>query len=119
MFATHPMSEERYQTAVKTVSTGVCKLQGPAAVRERYMDNTARLRSIKDAIEEMQKGDKALAPRTTARPKTITAALRQAPTTTRASLDGQVPVNPKNTARGRGMPGRRRSSIPRRPRAIS
>ena len=28
--------------------------------RERYMDNTARLRAIKGAIEEMQKGDKAM-----------------------------------------------------------
>jgi predicted Zn-dependent protease len=60
MFATHPMSEERYQTAVNTVRTTYASSKGMPLYRERYMDNTARLRSIKGAIEEMQKGDQEL-----------------------------------------------------------
>lgn len=54
MFATHPMSDERYQIAVKASQT-----QYPSPLplyRERYMDYTAKLRSLKGAIEEMEKG---------------------------------------------------------------
>jgi predicted Zn-dependent protease len=61
MFATHPMSEERYQTAVKTVSTKYESAKGFPLHRERYMDHTAKLRSMKKAIEEMQNGEKAMA----------------------------------------------------------
>ncbi len=60
MFATHPMSDERYQNAVQAVKTTYASSRGLPLHRERYMDKTARLRSIKGAIEEMQKGDKAL-----------------------------------------------------------
>ncbi len=60
MFATHPMSDERYQNAVQAVKTTYGSSRGLPLHRERYMDKTARLRSIKGAIEEMQKGDKAL-----------------------------------------------------------
>jgi predicted Zn-dependent protease len=60
MFATHPMSDERYQTAVNAVRTTYASSKGLPLYRERYMDNTARLRSLKGAIEEMQKGNKAL-----------------------------------------------------------
>ncbi|PID57759.1 peptidase M48 Ste24p [candidate division KSB3 bacterium] len=57
MFATHPMSEERLASARKTAhsrsqSTVVSTLQ-----KERYMDHTARLRSIRDAIESLQGGE--------------------------------------------------------------
>jgi predicted Zn-dependent protease len=80
MFATHPMSEERYQTAVKTVSTTYASSRGLPLYRERYMDSTARLRSIKDAIEEMQKGDKALGSKNYDQAEDhYQAALRQAP----------------------------------------
>jgi beta-barrel assembly-enhancing protease len=61
MFSTHPMSDERYQSAVNAVRTTYAGAKGLPLYRERYMDNTARLRSIKGAIDEMQKGDKALA----------------------------------------------------------
>ena len=61
MFATHPMSDERYETAVRTVSTKYQVAKGFPLHRERYMDNTAKLRSIKEAIEEMQNGEKAMA----------------------------------------------------------
>jgi predicted Zn-dependent protease len=63
MFATHPMSEERYKTAVNTANTKYKSAQKQPLYRERYMDNTARLRAKKGAIEEMQKGDKEMARR--------------------------------------------------------
>jgi predicted Zn-dependent protease len=61
MFATHPMSAERFQTVVQSAATEYKSAKGLPVYRERYMDNTARLRAQKDAIEAMQKGDSALA----------------------------------------------------------
>jgi len=61
MFATHPMSEERYATAVKRVKEDYPKAAGLPRYRERYMDNTERLRAQKEAIEEMQKGEQLMA----------------------------------------------------------
>jgi predicted Zn-dependent protease len=61
MFATHPMSEERYQTAVETAGTKYESSKSFLVHRERYMDHTAKLRAIKGAIEEMQNGEKAMA----------------------------------------------------------
>jgi tetratricopeptide (TPR) repeat protein len=63
MFATHPMSEERYKTAVNTANTKYKSAKKKPLYRERYMDKTARLRAKKGAIEEMQKGDKEMARR--------------------------------------------------------
>ncbi len=60
MFATHPMSEERYRNAVHSATTTYASSKNLSLNRERYMDNTAKLRSIKGAIEEMQKGDEAM-----------------------------------------------------------
>lgn len=80
MFATHPMSDERYQSAVNAVRTTYAGSKGLPLYRERYMDNTARLRSIKGAIDEMQKGDKALAAKNYSQAEDhYQAALRQAP----------------------------------------
>jgi predicted Zn-dependent protease len=61
MFATHPMSAERYQTVVQSAATQYKSTRGQPVYRERYMDNTTRLRAQKSAIEEMQKGDEVLA----------------------------------------------------------
>lgn len=61
MFATHPMSDERYQTAVQTVRSKYGSARNLPLYRERYMDNTAKLRAQKGAIEEMQKGQKEMA----------------------------------------------------------
>jgi predicted Zn-dependent protease len=58
MFATHPMSAERYQTAVQTANTTYQSAKDKPLYRERYMDQTARLRAQKGAIEEMQNGEK-------------------------------------------------------------
>ena len=61
MFSTHPMSDERYRTAVETADTKYKSVQSKPMYRERYMDNTAKLRSQKGAIDEMQKGQKEMA----------------------------------------------------------
>ncbi|MFC1534702.1 M48 family metalloprotease [Thermodesulfobacteriota bacterium] len=58
MFATHPMSEERYQDAVENVRLKYSGKTTLPLYRERYMDKTARLRALKGVIEEMQKGEK-------------------------------------------------------------
>jgi predicted Zn-dependent protease len=60
MFATHPMSDERYRNALDAVQARYRPSQGLPLHRERYMDHTARLRAMKGAIEEMQKGDKSM-----------------------------------------------------------
>ncbi len=61
MFATHPMSDERYRTAVETADTKYKSAKNKPMYRERYMDNIAKLRSQKAAIDEMQKGQKEMA----------------------------------------------------------
>ncbi len=57
LFATHPMSTERYKTAVGAVNTTYQAAKGRPLYRQRYMDHTAGLRRIKGAIEAMQKGE--------------------------------------------------------------
>jgi predicted Zn-dependent protease len=61
MFATHPMSDERYQTAVQTAETKYRSANIQPLYRERYMDHTAGLRARRNAIEEMQKGEALMA----------------------------------------------------------
>lgn len=58
MFATHPMSDERYNTAVRMAQTDYKAYKNRPLYRDRYMDHTARLRRIKGAVDEMQKGEK-------------------------------------------------------------
>jgi predicted Zn-dependent protease len=60
MFATHPMSDERYQNAVQNSRTKYASAQNLPLNRERYMDHTARLRAMKSTIEELQKGEQAM-----------------------------------------------------------
>jgi predicted Zn-dependent protease len=80
MFATHPMSAERYETAVQAARTTFAGSRDLPLNRERYMDTTARLRAIKGAIEEMQKGDKAMGQKNFSQAEThYQAALKQAP----------------------------------------
>jgi len=58
MFATHPMSQERYESskrALKRIDSSNLDLP---LYRERYMDKTAPLRAIAPAIEQMQRGDR-------------------------------------------------------------
>jgi beta-barrel assembly-enhancing protease len=61
LFATHPMSQERYDTAVRDANTKYSSaLKGPLN-RDRYMDHTAGLRARKGAIQEIQEGEKQMA----------------------------------------------------------
>ena len=61
MFATHPMSDERYRTAVEAVHTQYRSSQSFPLYRNRYMDHTAKLRKIKFTIEALQKGESLMA----------------------------------------------------------
>ncbi|HWR91497.1 MAG TPA: M48 family metalloprotease [Desulfobacterales bacterium] len=80
MFSTHPMSDERYQTAVSAVNTTYASSKGLPLYRERYMDHTAQLRAIKGAIDAMEKGDKALGAKNFSQAEALYQnALKQAP----------------------------------------
>ena len=57
MFATHPMSEERYQTAVQEVQRNYGENRNRSLYRERYQDNIAGLRKIEGAIDDLQRGE--------------------------------------------------------------
>ena len=60
LFATHPMSSERYETAVRQATSDYGKFNGQPLHRERYMDTTARLRRIKSAVTQMQDAEEAM-----------------------------------------------------------
>lgn len=60
LFSTHPMSSERYSTAVNTAKTTYAGAKRNPLYSERYMDNIASLRRIRGAIENMQKGETAM-----------------------------------------------------------
>jgi predicted Zn-dependent protease len=61
LFATHPMSSERYATALKTAAEKYPSARDLPLHRERYMDHTAGLRAIEPAIVALQEGDGAMA----------------------------------------------------------
>ncbi len=60
LFSTHPMSDERYRTALENAQTQYQSAQNFPTNGDRYMDHTAKLRAIKGAIEAMQKGESAM-----------------------------------------------------------
>jgi predicted Zn-dependent protease len=60
MFATHPMSDERYRDSLKAISRLPVFSKELPVYRERYMDNTLKLRSMGNAIDRMQKGERLL-----------------------------------------------------------
>jgi tetratricopeptide (TPR) repeat protein len=60
LFSTHPMSDERYRTAVNDSRTKYQASRNAPLGKERYMDQTASLRRIKGAIDLMQKGEASL-----------------------------------------------------------
>ncbi|MFC1453864.1 M48 family metalloprotease [Verrucomicrobiota bacterium] len=59
-FATHPMSDERYQTAVRDVSEKYQAQKSYPLNKERFLEKTAELRAMKGALDKMQKGAKAM-----------------------------------------------------------
>lgn len=80
MFATHPMSQERYQTAVETAETKYKAAKKNPLYRERYRDNTANLRAQKGAIDQMQLAEKEMAQNNfSAADKHLRTALKKAP----------------------------------------
>lgn len=60
MFSSHPMSTERYDSAVQRAATTYAGSRDQKIGRERYMDMTAPIRAQKDAIVAMQNGLDAL-----------------------------------------------------------
>jgi predicted Zn-dependent protease len=58
MFATHPMSQERYESSKRAIGAMAPSTADFPLHRERYMDHTASLRAIAPAIEQMQAGDR-------------------------------------------------------------
>jgi len=56
LFATHPMSNERYKTAMANMQARYADKTGLPDYRERYMDHIAPLRAMKEALDLMEKG---------------------------------------------------------------
>jgi predicted Zn-dependent protease len=80
LFATHPLTDERHQTALAALSSKYAQASGLATGRERYMDRTARLRSLRGAIESLQLGENAMKTQKPAQAEPhLARALRQAP----------------------------------------
>lgn len=80
MFATHPMSSERFQTAQREAHADYGSYLNRTMARERYMDNTARLRRLKPAIKAQQSGESDMARnRYTQAEQKFAQALRHAP----------------------------------------
>jgi predicted Zn-dependent protease len=57
LFSTHPMSSERYDTAVEKNNNRYKYTKNYSMNRNKYMDNIASLRKMKPAIKLMQEGD--------------------------------------------------------------
>jgi predicted Zn-dependent protease len=57
MFSTHPMSSERLENTRRALATTHAEAARRPRQRERYMDNTVRLRKLRPAIAEQQKGE--------------------------------------------------------------
>ena len=80
LFATHPMSSERLTSAVAAAEGLYVSAKNQPLRRERYMDNTARLRGMQAAIEKMQKAEAAMSRRQLGEAETLLRdALREAP----------------------------------------
>lgn len=60
MFASHPMSGERRDTARRRAETTYAASAGAPAGRERFMDRTAALRRLKPTIDACQRGEVAM-----------------------------------------------------------
>ncbi|MBN2385306.1 M48 family metalloprotease [bacterium] len=60
MFASHPMSDARYKTALEAAQGKYKDKQGLPYNKESYMDHTANLRKIKGAINQIQNGESEL-----------------------------------------------------------
>jgi len=61
LFADHPMSEERYETALKRARTKYSNATNLRFYHKRFMSHTVDLRRKKHAIKELQQGQKYIA----------------------------------------------------------
>lgn len=61
MFSSHPMSDERYETARQRSSSDYSEYKNRTRNRDRFMDHTESLRKLKPAIDDMEKGQAYLA----------------------------------------------------------
>lgn len=61
MFSSHPMSSERMATAKQLAESKHAASLKADPQRERYMDNTAKLRTLKPAIDACKRGETAMA----------------------------------------------------------
>lgn len=60
MFSTHPMAEERVENAQALARTKYASTAGASPRRERFMDETSRVRALKPTIQGCQRGEAAL-----------------------------------------------------------
>jgi predicted Zn-dependent protease len=60
LFATHPMSSERFETSVRQAKNEYAQFKDYPLHRDRYMDNTKKLRQLKIPIKKMQDGEAAM-----------------------------------------------------------
>ena len=58
LFSTHPMSQDRYDTAIERLKSEYADVSNRSVQRQRYMDETVRLRGIAGPIRKMQDGQK-------------------------------------------------------------
>lgn len=80
MFSSHPMSDERYQTAVNASQSTYAFGRNFPLNRERYMDSTASLRRMGSVIAQLQDGEGLLMQEQYAQAESaFSNALRQAP----------------------------------------
>ncbi|SEH06932.1 M48 family metalloprotease [Candidatus Venteria ishoeyi] len=57
MFSSHPMSQDRYDTAKQRAASQYGSLLVLPDNRERYMDNIAKLRAMKPVVDKLQDGE--------------------------------------------------------------
>ncbi len=87
MFSTHPMGQERRDTARQLAETRYAASSGRDSGRDRYMDNIASLRRIKPTIKACQQGEMALAKKDLAEAESqFRTALKQTPEDYAANL---------------------------------
>jgi predicted Zn-dependent protease len=61
IFATHPMSEERYNNAVELLNSKYASFKNLPTNKERFMDETSTLRKKADVVRNLQKAEEAMA----------------------------------------------------------
>ncbi|MFN2350857.1 MAG: M48 family metalloprotease [Kiritimatiellia bacterium] len=120
MFATHPMSEERYQTAVQTVTAKYQDARSRPENSERYLDHTAAIRAMGEAINLMQTGEQALnSGKPDAAAPDLEAALRLAPEDyTALLLLAKCRMMQNHAAEAGTLAGAARNAYPNEPQAV-